>query len=169
MIGGVNDTELDATAMAELLRGDHAHVNLIPMNPVAHTPWTASPMPVIERFAATLRARRHRDDDPAQPGPGGRRRLRPARRGASRRAAPPVVARRRARLVRRARPRCWASAATSRSRPGWGTDRGRRAGAGRGEHPRRRPANLAYAVRRVQAAGADRSTSTSWTPTSSPT
>jgi hypothetical protein len=26
------------------------------MNPVAHTPWTASPMPVIERFAATLRA-----------------------------------------------------------------------------------------------------------------
>ena len=56
MIGGINDTEVDATAMVELLRGDHAHVNLIPMNPVAHTPWTASPMPVIERFAATLRA-----------------------------------------------------------------------------------------------------------------
>src|SRR5437773_9006403 len=56
MIGGVNDTDLDATEMAELLRGDHAHVNLIPMNPVAHTPWTASPDPVIERFAATLRA-----------------------------------------------------------------------------------------------------------------
>jgi 23S rRNA (adenine2503-C2)-methyltransferase len=56
MIGGVNDTDLDADAMAELLRGDHAHVNLIPMNPVAHTPWTASPMPVIERFSATLRA-----------------------------------------------------------------------------------------------------------------
>ncbi len=55
MIGGVNDTDLDARAMADLLRGDHAHVNLIPMNPVAHTPWMASPMPVIERFAATLR------------------------------------------------------------------------------------------------------------------
>ncbi len=55
MIGGVNDTALDAEAMASLLRGDHAHVNLIPMNPVAHTPWTASPMPVIEAFAATLR------------------------------------------------------------------------------------------------------------------
>ena len=55
MIGGVNDTDADAIAMAELLRGDHAHVNLIPMNPVAHTPWVASPMPVIERFAATLR------------------------------------------------------------------------------------------------------------------
>ena len=56
MISGVNDTDLDAAAMAGLLRGDHAHVNLIPMNPVAHTPWTASPMPVIERFAATLEA-----------------------------------------------------------------------------------------------------------------
>ncbi len=56
MISGVNDTDLDATAMADLLRGDHAHVNLIPMNPVAHTPWTASPMPVIERFAANLEA-----------------------------------------------------------------------------------------------------------------
>ena len=55
MIGGVNDTEMDAQAMADLLRGDHAHVNLIPMNPVAHTPWQASPMAVIERFAGTLR------------------------------------------------------------------------------------------------------------------
>ena len=56
MIAGVNDTTADAEAMVALLRGDHAHVNLIPMNPVAHTPWTASPMPVIEGFAATLRA-----------------------------------------------------------------------------------------------------------------
>ncbi|HYN69201.1 MAG TPA: 23S rRNA (adenine(2503)-C(2))-methyltransferase RlmN [Candidatus Eisenbacteria bacterium] len=55
MIGGVNDTEVDAAAMADLLRGDLVHVNLIPMNPVAHTPWTASPMPVIERFADRLR------------------------------------------------------------------------------------------------------------------
>jgi 23S rRNA (adenine2503-C2)-methyltransferase len=56
MIGGVNDTPADADALVELLRGDHAHVNLIPMNPVAHTPWTASPMPVIEGIASTLRA-----------------------------------------------------------------------------------------------------------------
>ena len=55
MIGGVNDTDTDADALAELLRGDLAHVNLIPMNPVAHTPWQASPMPVIERFAARLK------------------------------------------------------------------------------------------------------------------
>ncbi len=56
MIGGVNDTPADAEAMATLLQGDLAHVNLIPMNPVAHTPWTASPMPVIEAFASRLEA-----------------------------------------------------------------------------------------------------------------
>lgn len=55
MIGGVNDTAADAEAMVDLLRGDHAHVNLIPMNPVAHTPWQASPMPVIESFATVLK------------------------------------------------------------------------------------------------------------------
>jgi 23S rRNA (adenine2503-C2)-methyltransferase len=55
MIAGINDTAADAHAVVQLLRGDHAHVNLIPMNPVAHTPWQASPMPVIERFASTLR------------------------------------------------------------------------------------------------------------------
>ena len=55
MIGGINDTEADAEAIVELLRGDHAHVNLIPMNAVAHTPWQASPLPVIEGFAARLR------------------------------------------------------------------------------------------------------------------
>ncbi|MEX1173355.1 MAG: 23S rRNA (adenine(2503)-C(2))-methyltransferase RlmN [Chloroflexota bacterium] len=54
MIAGVNDTSADADALVALLRGDHAHVNLIPMNPVAHTPWEASAMPVIESFAATL-------------------------------------------------------------------------------------------------------------------
>jgi len=56
LIGGVNDTDADAEALANLLRGDLAHVNLIPMNPVAHTPWRASPMAVIERFAGRIRA-----------------------------------------------------------------------------------------------------------------
>jgi 23S rRNA (adenine2503-C2)-methyltransferase len=56
LIGGINDTPDDAAALAGLLRGDLAHVNLIPMNPVAHTPWVASPTPVIEAFAARLRA-----------------------------------------------------------------------------------------------------------------
>ncbi len=56
LIDGINDTPTDADALAELLRDDHAHVNLIPMNPVAHTPWRASPIDRIERFAARLRA-----------------------------------------------------------------------------------------------------------------
>ena len=41
--------------MAELLRDEHAHVNLIPMNAVAHTPWTGTPIERCERFAARLR------------------------------------------------------------------------------------------------------------------
>src|SRR5262249_19702323 len=56
MIAGINDTPADADAMAELLRGDLVHVNLIPMNPVAHTPWRSSPMGAIEAFAGRLRA-----------------------------------------------------------------------------------------------------------------
>ncbi len=54
MIGGVNDTPLDADALADLLHAELGHVNLIPMNPVAHTPWTASPAHVVERFAGRL-------------------------------------------------------------------------------------------------------------------
>ena len=56
MIEGINDTPVDADALAELLRGDLAHVNLIPMNAVAHTPWAGSSIPVVERFAARLQA-----------------------------------------------------------------------------------------------------------------
>ncbi len=55
LIAGVNDTPADAAALAELLAPELAHVNLIPMNPVAHTPWTASPPEAVERFAAILR------------------------------------------------------------------------------------------------------------------
>jgi 23S rRNA (adenine2503-C2)-methyltransferase len=56
MIDGINDTDADADAMAALLRDEHAHVNLIPMNQVAHTPWTGTPIPGVERFADRLRA-----------------------------------------------------------------------------------------------------------------
>ena len=56
MIDGINDTDVDSDALAELLRGEHAHVNLIPMNQVAHTPWTGTPLPAVERFAARLTA-----------------------------------------------------------------------------------------------------------------
>jgi 23S rRNA (adenine2503-C2)-methyltransferase len=54
MISGVNDTDIDADALADLLRGDLAHVNLIPMNPVAHTPWQASSPQRVTQFAARL-------------------------------------------------------------------------------------------------------------------
>jgi len=54
MIEGINDTDADAAALADLLRDDHAHVNLIPMNQVAHTPWTGTASPAVERFAAHL-------------------------------------------------------------------------------------------------------------------
>jgi 23S rRNA (adenine2503-C2)-methyltransferase len=55
MIDGINDTDVDADALAALLRDEHAHVNLIPMNQVAHTPWTGTPLPEVERFATRLR------------------------------------------------------------------------------------------------------------------
>jgi 23S rRNA (adenine2503-C2)-methyltransferase len=58
MIGGINDTDEDAIALVELVRDERAHVNLIPMNPVAHTPWQSSRPDVIERFAGRLRAAR---------------------------------------------------------------------------------------------------------------
>jgi 23S rRNA (adenine2503-C2)-methyltransferase len=55
MISGVNDTIGDADALARLLRGDLAHVNLIPMNPVAHTPWGPSGAERVAQFAARVR------------------------------------------------------------------------------------------------------------------
>ena len=55
MIDGINDTPDDARAMASLLAGRSAHVNLIPMNPVAHTPWQPSRADRIAGFATTLR------------------------------------------------------------------------------------------------------------------
>jgi len=57
MIAGVNDTDVDADALARLLRGDLAHVNLIPMNPVAHTPWQGSSPERVAEFAARIRQR----------------------------------------------------------------------------------------------------------------
>jgi 23S rRNA (adenine2503-C2)-methyltransferase len=55
MIDSINDTPRDAGELARLLDGRHAHVNLIPMNPVAHTPWRASSPERVEAFAQSLR------------------------------------------------------------------------------------------------------------------
>ena len=76
--------------MAELLRGDHAHVNLIPMNPVAHTPWTGEP------------DARHRTASPrrsARPGSG-----RPSGATGARRSAPPAASLRPSAPASRAAP-----------------------------------------------------------------
>ncbi len=56
MIEGINDTLIDAAALADLIGGRGAHVNLIPMNPVAHTPWQPSSLPRTEKFATALRS-----------------------------------------------------------------------------------------------------------------
>ncbi len=56
MIDGLNDTPADADALARLLAGSGSHVNCIPMNAVAHTPWQASAPDRIEAFANRLRA-----------------------------------------------------------------------------------------------------------------
>jgi 23S rRNA (adenine2503-C2)-methyltransferase len=55
MIDAINDTPADALALARLLSGHLAHVNLIPMNPVAHTPWGPSSRERVEAFARILR------------------------------------------------------------------------------------------------------------------
>jgi 23S rRNA (adenine2503-C2)-methyltransferase len=55
MIDGINDTPSDARALADLIRGQLAHVNLIPMNPVAHTAWRPSPPARLAAFAGVLR------------------------------------------------------------------------------------------------------------------
>jgi 23S rRNA (adenine2503-C2)-methyltransferase len=54
MIEAINDTIADAEALAALLRGRLAHVNLIPMNAVAHTPWRPSTPERIAAFARVL-------------------------------------------------------------------------------------------------------------------
>jgi len=56
MIDGINDRAEDSAALASLLRGSGAHVNLIPMNAVAHTPWQESKPERIEQIANQLRA-----------------------------------------------------------------------------------------------------------------
>ena len=95
MISGVNDTDVDADALADLLRGDLAHVNLIPMNPVAHTPWQASSAERVAELLGAGPAGRHRRDRSSKSRSGCGSGLRPACRrqgrgalGSGRRASP---------------------------------------------------------------------------------
>ena len=57
LIEGENDRPAHADALARLVAGRHIHVNLIPLNPVAHRPdLKAPPGPAVRAFAARLEA-----------------------------------------------------------------------------------------------------------------
>jgi 23S rRNA (adenine2503-C2)-methyltransferase len=70
MLDGINDSPAQARALAQLLRGHPAKVNLIPFNPFPGTRYSRSPQPVIQRFRDELiqrgvlaTVRRTRGDD----------------------------------------------------------------------------------------------------------
>ncbi|MBV9724551.1 MAG: 23S rRNA (adenine(2503)-C(2))-methyltransferase RlmN [Gammaproteobacteria bacterium] len=74
MLDGVNDSVAQARALAKLLRGHPAKVNLIPFNPFVGTRYRRSPAAVIDRFRdelirhgvlATIRRTRGDDIDAA--------------------------------------------------------------------------------------------------------
>lgn len=55
MLGGVNDRPEDAAALARLLGGRKAHVNLIPYNPVAGLPFQRPVADAVRGFAQRVR------------------------------------------------------------------------------------------------------------------
>jgi 23S rRNA (adenine2503-C2)-methyltransferase len=57
LLRGVNDRSADAEALGRLLAARHAHVNLIPYNPVAGLPFERPEDETIRRFVAVLRTR----------------------------------------------------------------------------------------------------------------
>jgi 23S rRNA (adenine2503-C2)-methyltransferase len=70
MLAGVNDSPAQARALARLLHGHPAKVNLIPFNPFPGSRYTRSPAPTIQRFRDELlqrgvlaTTRRTRGDD----------------------------------------------------------------------------------------------------------
>ncbi len=54
LIGGVNDSRGQARELARIARRLHAHVNVIPMNRIAGSPWGPPPPPVSRSFLRTL-------------------------------------------------------------------------------------------------------------------
>jgi 23S rRNA (adenine2503-C2)-methyltransferase len=74
LLGGLNDAAEHARQLAAILKQRHAHVNLIPMNPVAETDFKAPTDAAISRFfdfleqagvPTTLRKRKGADIDAA--------------------------------------------------------------------------------------------------------
>ena len=54
LIGGVNDSREQAVALRELARRAHAHVNVIPMNRIADSPWGPPSRRAEQAFLAEL-------------------------------------------------------------------------------------------------------------------
>lgn len=57
LIAGVNDRPDDAAALRQLAASVHAHVNLIPMNPIPNSELIAPPLRVCRQFAELVGAR----------------------------------------------------------------------------------------------------------------
>jgi len=55
MIDGVNDSDEQASGLADLAHGWRSHVNLIPLNPTPGSRWSGTPAAGIERFVGILR------------------------------------------------------------------------------------------------------------------
>ena len=54
MVRGVNDSRATALELAQLVRGMGAHVNLIPINPVDGSPYSATDAENVKRFQQWL-------------------------------------------------------------------------------------------------------------------
>ena len=54
LISGLNDSSLQARQLSHLLKGLQAHINLIPLNPIAEFPYSASPPERIRAFRDEL-------------------------------------------------------------------------------------------------------------------
>ena len=54
MVRGVNDSDACAKQLSDLIRGMGAHVNLIPINPVDGSPYSATDAANVRRFQQKL-------------------------------------------------------------------------------------------------------------------
>ena len=54
LVRGVNDSQEEAKALARLLKHEHGHVNLIPVNPIRERDYRQSEREAVERFKETL-------------------------------------------------------------------------------------------------------------------
>ncbi len=54
LVGGVNDTDNDATELSALVKGINCHINLIPVNPIKEREFVSSNSKVVEAFKNKL-------------------------------------------------------------------------------------------------------------------